>query len=301
MPTPILQRIALWGVRHYLRIFVCAAVVFAASMIASSRLRVDSDVLNLLPQRRPGGPDLPPHAGGVRRRRHAADPGRAAGRGSGGRSLRDVRRGAGGRPRRAAAARVRRLPHRRTSRSWSRPTSRRRSSSSTRTAASSFEQKLSDRELERRAAEIRRALATPQSLIAKRLIRIDPLGLAEVFLAKLSSSRGALRVDLSSGFFLSPDHRLLLLLAKPVQPAQNFAFTEELVAAVDAHVDGPARALGGDRGSRSAAAAASRARRQLHHRARGRPLHPPRHGGQQRRRRRWACSCSSSTPSAGSG
>ena len=52
MPTQTLQRIAQWGVRHYLRIFVCAALVFAASMIASSRLQVDSDVLNLLPAQR---------------------------------------------------------------------------------------------------------------------------------------------------------------------------------------------------------------------------------------------------------
>ena len=50
MPTQTLQRIALWGVRHYVRIFVCAAIVFAASMFASSRLRVDSDVLSLLPR-----------------------------------------------------------------------------------------------------------------------------------------------------------------------------------------------------------------------------------------------------------
>ena len=234
MPTPILQRIAQWGVRHYLRIFVCAAVVFAASMVASSRLQVDSDVLNLLPSAAPevqtfrhtleefGGVDtllilveLPADEGAV-------DPYETF--------VEEL------------ASDLEELPqleyvdyrisnleelveaHFPQAFLFLDEDGRR-----------SFEQKLSDRELERRAAEIRRALATPQSLIAKGMIRIDPLGLGEVFLTKLSSSRGALRVDLSSGFFLSPDRRLLLLLAKPVHPAQNFAFTEELVAAVEAH------------------------------------------------------------------
>ena len=59
-----------------------------------------------------------------------------------------------------------------------------------------------------------------------------------MFLGKLSGSRGALRVDLSTGFFLSPDHRLLLLLAKPTEPAQHFQFTEGLVSAVEQTVDG---------------------------------------------------------------
>src|SRR4029079_18539381 len=36
--------------------------------------------------------------------------------------------------------------------------------------------------------------------------------------------------------FLSPDHRLLLLMAKPKEPAQHFAFTEQMVAAVESHV-----------------------------------------------------------------
>jgi predicted RND superfamily exporter protein len=232
MPIPTLQRIALWGERHYLRIFLCAAAVLALSVLSSSRLEVDSDVLSLLPRDAPvvktfrhtleefGGVDtlmilveLPEEA--------AVDPYETF--------VEEL------------AASLEELPqleyvdyrianleelvetHFPQAFLFLDQADR-----------ESFERKLSDPELERRAAEIRRALATPQSLIAKSMIRIDPLGLGEVFLGKLSGSRGALRVDLSTGFFLSPDHRLLLLLAKPTQPAQKFAFTEELVAAVEA-------------------------------------------------------------------
>jgi predicted RND superfamily exporter protein len=232
MPTGILQRIALWGVRHHVRIFVCAAIVFAVSLFFSSRMRVDSDVLSLLPANSPvvktfrhtleefGGVDTLmilvelPEAG------RAVDPYElfveelAA-------SLEEL-------PQLEYVdyriANLEELVETHFPQAFLFLDADDRES---------FEEKLSGPELERRAAEIRRALATPQSLVAKSLIRIDPLGLAEVFLDKLSGSRGALRVDLSTGFFLSPDHRLLLLLAKPTEPAQHFQFTEGLVAAVE--------------------------------------------------------------------
>ena len=232
MPKQTLQRIALWGVGHYRRIFAAAAVLLALAVFGASRLEFDSDVLNLLPRESPviqtfrhtleefGGVDtllvlvqLPAEV--------AVDPYEAF--------VEELANGLEELPQiEYVDYRIGDLeellethfPH---AFLFLDEEGRRR-----------FEEKLSDAELEHRAAEIRRTLATPQSVIAKRLIRIDPLGLAEVFLDRLSGTRGALRVDLTSGFFLSADRRLLLLLAKPVHPAQNFAFTEELVAAVEA-------------------------------------------------------------------
>jgi hypothetical protein len=218
------------------RIFICAAVVFAASMLASSRLRVDSDVLSLLPADAPeiktfrhtleefGGVDtlmilveLP--------EQRAVDPYEAF--------VEELALELAELPQLEYVdyriANLEELVETHFPQAFLFLDADDRES---------FEQKLSTPELERRAAEIRRTLATPQSLIAKSLIRIDPLGLAEVFLGKLSSSRGALRVDLSTGFFLSPDHRLLLLLAKPTEPAQHFQFTEGLVAAVEQTIEG---------------------------------------------------------------
>ena len=41
----------------------------------------------------------------------------------------------------------------------------------------------------------------------------------QIFLGRLESSRGTLNVDWTSGYYLSRDHRLLLILAEPVQAA----------------------------------------------------------------------------------
>jgi len=95
------------------------------------------------------------------------------------------------------------------------------------------EERLSDEGIRRRVAEMRRLVGTPQGTAAKRLLALDPFGLAGVFLGRLDASRGAIRVDWSSGYYLSDDHRLLLLLVKPVRPPQDVDFDEELVTAVE--------------------------------------------------------------------
>lgn len=94
-------------------------------------------------------------------------------------------------------------------------------------------EKLSDEGIRARVQEIRRMLATPQGMAAKDLIKLDPLGLAEVFLGRLASSRGTLEVDWTSGYYLSRDHRMLLILAEPVRPPQDVDFDERLAALVD--------------------------------------------------------------------
>jgi predicted RND superfamily exporter protein len=96
-----------------------------------------------------------------------------------------------------------------------------------------LEERLSDEGIQRRVSEVRRQIATPQGLGAKELLRIDPLGLADVFLGRLQSSRGTLRVDWTSGYYLSGDHSLLLILAEPVRGPQDVEFAEQLVAKVD--------------------------------------------------------------------
>ncbi len=98
------------------------------------------------------------------------------------------------------------------------------------------EAKLSPRGIRERVAEMRRLLATPQGTAAKRLLALDPFGLIDVFLGRLEESRGALRVDWTSGYYVSRDHRLLLLLAKPTGPPQDVDFDGRLVAAVDGAV-----------------------------------------------------------------
>lgn len=85
-----------------------------------------------------------------------------------------------------------------------------------------------------RAEELKRLVTSPQGLAIKQLVTLDPLGLGEIFLQRLGQSTGQLSVDVSSGYYLSQDHRMLLLLAKPDRPAQDINFTRELVADLEA-------------------------------------------------------------------
>ncbi|HEX6202546.1 MAG TPA: MMPL family transporter [Thermoanaerobaculia bacterium] len=99
------------------------------------------------------------------------------------------------------------------------------------------EERLSDEGIRNRVAEMRRLVGTPQGAAAKRLLTLDPFGLAEVFLGRVDESRGAIGVDWASGYYVSRDHRLLLLLAKPTGPPQDVDFDERLVTAVEAAVE----------------------------------------------------------------
>jgi uncharacterized protein len=99
------------------------------------------------------------------------------------------------------------------------------------------EERLSDEGIRQRVAEMRRLVSTPQGTAAKRLLTLDPFGLAEVFLGRIDASRGALGVDWASGYYVSRDHRLLLILAKPTGPPQDVDFDERLVTAVEAAVE----------------------------------------------------------------
>ena len=96
--------------------------------------------------------------------------------------------------------------------------------------------RLSDEGIRRRVSELRRQLSTPQAMAVKQLAKLDPLGLAQIFLGRVESSRGTLQVDWTSGYYLSRDHRMLLILAEPARPPQNIKWNERLVAAVDGAV-----------------------------------------------------------------
>jgi predicted RND superfamily exporter protein len=92
------------------------------------------------------------------------------------------------------------------------------------------EERLSAESIQRRARELHQHLTSPESLALRELLLIDPLGLAEVFMDRLMGSRGGLPIDLSRGYFLSRDRRLLLLLVKPTHPAQEIDFARALIA-----------------------------------------------------------------------
>src|SRR5436305_1573893 len=92
--------------------------------------------------------------------------------------------------------------------------------------------KLRDDAIRERVSELRRQLKTPQGMATKQLTLLDPFGLADIFLGRLAASRGTLNVDWTSGYYLSRDHRLLLILAEPVRPPQDLQFNARLAADV---------------------------------------------------------------------
>jgi predicted RND superfamily exporter protein len=89
--------------------------------------------------------------------------------------------------------------------------------------------KLSDKGIAESIERNRTLLQTPQSFALKQLIQYDPFNLAPIFLQKIGSIGGG-SFDASSGYILSKDHSILLILAKPKRPAQDVPFAKELLA-----------------------------------------------------------------------
>jgi predicted RND superfamily exporter protein len=102
-------------------------------------------------------------------------------------------------------------------------------------------ERLSDPALEARARELRRLVETPQAMALEELLKLDPLGLAEIFLERLTASRSGLSLDWASGYLLSYDHRMLLILARPAHSPEDVDRNRILLDAVKGEV---AAALG---------------------------------------------------------
>ncbi len=92
--------------------------------------------------------------------------------------------------------------------------------------------RLSDEAIERQVRDNRMALASPAGGLAQRFILHDPLGLMPLFLERLLSHRGALRLDLSDGYYLARDGQALLMLVEPTGPSQDLEFDRRFMAFV---------------------------------------------------------------------
>ena len=95
---------------------------------------------------------------------------------------------------------------------------------------------LSSKGLASRAADIRADLDTPHGMLAKELAVRDPLGFLPLLLARLNRTPASLKVDYSSGYYLSADHSLVLILAKPKRPAQDIDFDAAMLGDLKARI-----------------------------------------------------------------
>jgi predicted RND superfamily exporter protein len=94
--------------------------------------------------------------------------------------------------------------------------------------------KLSDSSILKRIEQIKLDLASPTASFTQELVRNDPLGLMPLFLNRLAGNRGVLKIDLSDGYYLSRDAKTLIMLVKPRGPSQDLEFDRKLLAAVSA-------------------------------------------------------------------
>jgi uncharacterized protein len=235
MPGQILQSIARLARRHYRLVFGVTAVLILVGGLLASRLRFDADFLNVLPQK----------AKEIQTFRRSLEE-----FGSVDYLLVVVRVPEGGVPERYEAL-VRRLGERLGELDELGSVEYKLGELDELLATfmpqamlfldeqgrEAVLEKVTDEHLALRARELRRLIATPQSLALKRLVRLDPLGLSDVFLDRLSTARVGLSLDWASGYLLSRDQRLLLILGKPVRPPQDVQFNKRLVARVRTEVE----------------------------------------------------------------
>ena len=91
-----------------------------------------------------------------------------------------------------------------------------------------LERQLTTAGLAARAADIRAAIESPHGILGKELALRDPLGFLPMLLGQVTKAPASLKVDYSSGYYLSADHSLVVVLAKPRGAAQDVAFDEVL-------------------------------------------------------------------------
>jgi predicted RND superfamily exporter protein len=98
-------------------------------------------------------------------------------------------------------------------------------------------EKLTDENIRAAVERNRALLQTPQSTVAKQLVRVDPFNLLPIYLEKLRHAGGGLNVDLSSGYYISRDQTSAVIIARPQKAAQDLPYSravmEETLAVVE--------------------------------------------------------------------
>ena len=89
--------------------------------------------------------------------------------------------------------------------------------------------RFSDHAIHEQVRENYRQLTGPSSFLVKQLLEQDPFQVSSLVFKEVLRSKGPLKVDLSSGYYLSKDGGALLIIAKPVRPAQDIAFDKRLM------------------------------------------------------------------------
>lgn len=91
--------------------------------------------------------------------------------------------------------------------------------------------------LERRAQRIYDQIMAPQGLVAKDLVRVDLLGIVPRMMDRARVGGLDAAVDPETGYLIDAEGRFLLMLARPIRPAQDLPFDRALAAGLEERVD----------------------------------------------------------------
>jgi predicted RND superfamily exporter protein len=97
--------------------------------------------------------------------------------------------------------------------------------------------KLTDEAIGKQVRRNRAILLSQASLPMKEFIALDPLGLREILTGRLQQGSRGFAIDYRSGYFLSHDHRSLLIIADPIRPAADLTFSRKLLRAIEPLLD----------------------------------------------------------------
>jgi hypothetical protein len=97
--------------------------------------------------------------------------------------------------------------------------------------------KLTREAIGRQVRRNKAILLSQASSPMKEFIALDPLGFREILMDHLRHGARGFAFDYRSGYFLSQDHRSLLVIADPVLPATDLAFSRKLIGAVEPFLD----------------------------------------------------------------
>lgn len=86
-------------------------------------------------------------------------------------------------------------------------------------------EKFTDENIRAAVERNRTVLQTPQSTVMKQLVTIDPFNLLPIYVEKLKRAGGGLNVDVSSGYYVSNDQSAAVIIARPKKAAQDLPFS----------------------------------------------------------------------------
>ncbi len=103
-------------------------------------------------------------------------------------------------------------------------------------AAGAMIDRLDEEGLDERSRRIYSEFMAPQGAVVKSTVTLDPFGLVPELMSRVRLGGIGASVDSETGALIDAEGRMLLMLARPVRPAQDLVFNRELVAGLEERV-----------------------------------------------------------------